>query len=107
MLCGDAFGQLAGLCHAELQRRRRARQVLAFEVGPDCLRAPMWQVSSDRSLLPAMPTLFRLLGDDPWAVYLFLTEPHPDFEWGAPLALLRQGITAPVLAAANRSRLNK
>ncbi|WP_374472285.1 antitoxin Xre/MbcA/ParS toxin-binding domain-containing protein [Phenylobacterium sp.] len=107
MLSGDGFGQLAGLGPAELDRRRLAREVLAFEVGPDCIRAPMWQVAADRSLLPGLPRLFELLGDDPWAVYLFLTTPHPDFGWGAPLESLRRGITAPVLAAAEGLEPNK
>lgn len=100
MLSGEGFAQLAGLPPGELDRRRIGREVLAFEVGPGCLRAPMWQVAADRSLLPALPSLFHLLGDDPWQVYLFLTTPHPDFGWDAPLATLRQGVTAPVLAAA-------
>ncbi|MCR5878522.1 hypothetical protein [Phenylobacterium sp. J367] len=100
MLSGESFAQLAGFAPAELDRRRLGREVLAFDVGAGCIRAPMWQVGGDRSLLPALPALFDLLGDDPWQVYLFLTTPHPEFGWDAPLHTLRRGVTAPVLAAA-------
>jgi hypothetical protein len=100
MLSAEGFGQLAGLGPAEMERRRLRREVLAFEVGDGRIRAPMWQVGGDRSLLPALPLLFEALGDDPWSVYLFLTSPHPQFDWAAPLQTLRNGVTAPVVAAA-------
>ena len=100
MLCAAGFGELAGIDQAQLALMVSEREVLAFAAGTGGLRLPLWQVCPDGSLLPRLSTLFRFLDDDPWVVYRFLTGPHPDFSWNAPLSTLRAGCTAPVLVAA-------
>lgn len=113
---GDAFKQdlLADpemLSTAELARRlgmspegvrlkRKRHEVLGLELAKRGIRYPDWQVVEHRQLLPALPRLFGILGDDPWTVYLFLLQHHAELNGTRALDALRRGKIDRVIATA-------
>lgn len=64
------------------------------------VRYPAWQVTDDGGLLPELPGLFAILGDSPWTVYRFPTQPNPATGGRPPVDVLRKGSVTSVLDAA-------
>jgi hypothetical protein len=54
-------------------------------------------VTDDGGLLPELPKVFELMGDSPWAVFRFLTQPSPALDGARPKDRLRGGKIAEVL----------
>jgi len=100
MLAADAFAIRIGATPATVRRKAARREVLGLRDARRGARYPAWQVADDGALLPALPELFGILGDSPWAVYRFLTQPNPAFGGGAPVSSLRAGDVGPVLDVA-------
>ena len=80
--------------------KRKRREVLGLELAKRGIRYPAWQVVEHQQLLPALPRLFGILSDDPWTVYRFLLQHHPELEGARALDALRRGRIDQVIATA-------
>lgn len=100
MLSADDFARLIGVTREAVRQKALRREALGLQGAKRGVRYPAWQVTRDGGLLPELPQLFALLGDSPWAVYRFLTQPSPTFKGAPPLETLRAGAVKPVLEAA-------
>jgi hypothetical protein len=103
MLGADAFAALIGATRETVRQKRRRREVLGLEGARRGVRYPDWQVTDDGGLLPALPRLFGLLGDSPWAVHRFLLQRHPELDGARALDALRAGRAGEVLDAAENA----
>lgn len=97
MLGADDFAGLIGATRETVRQKLKRREILGLQGAKRGVRYPAWQVSRDGGLLPGLPTVFELLGDSPWAVFRFLTQPSPALEGEAPKDRLRRGKVAEVL----------
>lgn len=105
MLSAAAFARAIGVSREAVRRKRQRHEVLGLEGAKRGVRFPVWQVTSDGGLLPALPRLFDLLGGSPWTVYRFLLQHHPELEGATAIERLKAGEADKVLAAAeNASR---
>lgn len=100
MLSADAFARLIGVTREAVRQKAMRREALGLQGAKRGVRYPAWQVTRDGGLLPELPQLFTVLGDSPWAVYRFLTQPNPAFKGAPPLETLKAGVVKPVLEAA-------
>ena len=100
MLRADDFAQLIGATRETVRQKLKRREVLGLQGAKRGIRYPAWQVTQDGGLLPALPKLFDLLGDSPWAVFRFLRQPTAAFGGEAPKDRLRAGDVAAVLGLA-------
>lgn len=103
MLGADAFAALIGATRETVRQKRRRREVLGLEGARRGVRYPDWQVGDDGGLLPALPRLFGLLGDSPWAVHRFLLQRHPELDGARALDALKAGRAGDVLTAAENA----
>lgn len=85
-----------------VEKLRKAHQVLALN-GVGGLRFPTWQLGPDRRPYEAIPTLFEKLGQEPWAVYRFLTQHHPELSGLTGREALRRGEQQKAIEAAGNS----
>jgi hypothetical protein len=86
-----------------IRLKRKRHEVLGLEFAKRGIRYPSWQVMEDRQLLPALPRLFAILGDDPWRVYRFLLQHHPEIGGERAVDALKRGRLDGVLAAAENT----
>jgi len=100
MLSADEFARLIGVTREAVRQKAIRREALGLQGAKRGVRYPAWQVTRDGGLLPDLPRLFAQLGDSPWSVYRFLTQPSPAFRGAPPLEALRVGSVKPVLDAA-------
>lgn len=100
MLSADQFAALVGVTREGVRQKMIRREILGLQGAKRGVRYPAWQVTRDGGLLPELPKVFALLGDSPWAVYRFLTQPSAAFRGASPLESLRDGKVKPVLEAA-------
>jgi hypothetical protein len=80
--------------------KRKRHEVLGVDFAKRGIRYPGWQVLENRQLLPALPQLFSILGDNPWGVYRFLLQSHPELGGRRAVDALKRGRIDDVLAAA-------
>lgn len=100
MLGADDFGRLIGMTREAVRQKLMRHEVLGLVGAKRGVRYPVWQVTTEGGLLPGLPALFRVLGDSPWTVHRFLTQPNPAFQGRPPLAALSSGQIEPVLNVA-------
>lgn len=100
MLSADDFAKLIGATRETVRQKLKRREILGLTGAKRGVRYPAWQVSDDGALLPDLPVLFALLGESPWTVYRFLTQPNPVTGGQPPLKPLRKGSLLTVLEAA-------
>lgn len=83
-----------------VDRRRRYNQLLAIPIGRHGYRYPAWQFTPTGTL-PGWAQVLAVLRDrDAWAKMIFFLSPNDRLEHHTPLAVLRQGRTNDVVAAA-------
>ena len=97
MLGADDFAALIGATRETVRQKLKRREILGLQGAKRGVRYPSWQVTKDGGLLPALPKVFELMGDSPWAVFRFLTQPSPALDGAAPKDRLRAGEVAKVL----------
>lgn len=103
MLSAAELAKFIGVSREAVRAKYQRREVLGLKGAKRGLRFPKWQVSPDGALLPELPRLFDLLGGDPWTVYRFLRQHHPELEGGTALSALQRGKVSKVLAAAENT----
>jgi hypothetical protein len=74
--------------------------VLGLEGAKRGFRFPRWQLGPDGKPFRVLPTLFERLGDDPWAVYRFLVQHHPELEGLTGREALERGESKQAIDAA-------
>jgi hypothetical protein len=100
MLSADAFAALLGTSRVTVNAKRVTCQVLGLEGAKRGFRFPKWQIGQDGKPFSALPKLFDRLGDDPWAVYRFLVQHHPELDGLTGCEALRRGKTKQAIEAA-------
>jgi hypothetical protein len=103
MLNTAAIANLLGMSEEGVRLKRKRHEILGLESAKRGIRYPAWQVLEGRRLLPALPRLFAMLGDDPWRLFRFLQQHHNELGGDRALDALRLGRVAGVLAAAENT----
>lgn len=100
MLSAGEFAELIGTSRMTVNAKRQNHQVLALEGAKRGFRFPSWQVGEDGKPFSLLPELFDRLGGNPWAVYRFLVQHHPELDGLTGREALHRGRSAEVLEAA-------
>lgn len=100
MLSAEAFASLLKTTRMTINTKRQKRQVLALQGATRGFRFPQWQIGEDGKPFSALPKIFEQLGDDPWAVYRFLVQHHPELEGLTGREALQKGMTSEALEVA-------
>jgi hypothetical protein len=100
MLSADEFAELLGTSRVTVNAKRQNHQVLGLEGAKRGFRFPDWQIGEDGKPFEALPELFDRLGDNPWAVYRFLVQHHPELDGLTGREAIKRGRTAEVVEAA-------
>jgi hypothetical protein len=103
MLNTAAIADLLGMSEEGVRLKRKRHEILGLESAKRGIRYPSWQVLEDRKLLPALPRIFAILGDDPWRLFRFLQQQHSELGGDRALDALRHGRVDGVLAAAENT----
>jgi hypothetical protein len=81
--------------------KRKRHEILGLESAKRGIRYPSWQILEGRKLLPALPRLFAIPGNDPWRLFRFLRQHHSELGGDRALDALRR--VDGVLAAAENT----
>jgi len=100
MLTASDFGSLIGTSHETVNVRRRRGEILGLQAATRAVRYPAWQVTDAGLLLPGLPHLFEMLGQQPWAVFRFLRTAHAELDGRTALDALKAGEEIAVLDVA-------
>jgi nucleoid DNA-binding protein len=100
MLSAEEFGKLIGVSRVTVNQKRQRREVLALEGARRGFRFPEWQIGENGKPFGALPELFDRLGGDPWEVYRFLVQHHPELGGLTGMEALRRGRVTEVIDAA-------
>jgi hypothetical protein len=100
MLNTAAVADLLGMSDESVRQKRKRHEILALEFAKRDIRYRAWQIIEGRHLIPALPRLFALLGDDSWRLSRFLQQRHCKLDGERALDALRHGGLEGVLAAA-------
>jgi hypothetical protein len=103
MLPAEGFAKMIDVSRRVVHLKRRRHEILGLEVAKRGVRFPEWQVTADGGLLPGLPRLFDRLGGNPWTVYRFLVQRHPELDGATAAAALKAGKVDKVLAAAENA----
>jgi hypothetical protein len=80
LLSAAEFAKFIGVSREAVRGKHQRGEVLGLHGAKRGPRFPKWQVTPNGKLLPDLPQLFKLLGGDPWTVYRFLIQHHPELE---------------------------
>ena len=100
MLSADEFADYLGTSRVTVNNKRQKHQLLGLEGATRGFRFPKWQVGANGKPFSALPQLFKRLGGDPWAVYRFLLQHHPELEGLTGREALRKGKIKETIEAA-------
>jgi hypothetical protein len=100
MLTTEEFRKLIRVTRHTLNEKRKRREILALEGAGQGPRFPKWQIGKDGKPFRALPQLFDRLGGNPWTVYRFLVQHHPELNGLTGVEVLQRGQTNQVLDAA-------
>jgi hypothetical protein len=88
MLSSDGMARRLGITRETVNAMRHDGRLLGLEGARRGIRYPAWQLDRDGRLLQIMPGLVKELGE-PWAVYRFLLQRHPEFDGATGLDAAR------------------
>jgi hypothetical protein len=80
MLSAADFAASLDMSGETVRQKTKRREILALRGAKQGKRFPRWQVTPNGGLLPELPKLFERLGGDPWTVYRFLLQHHPELD---------------------------
>lgn len=103
MLNTAAIANLLGMSEEGVRLKRKRHEILGLEFAKRGVRYPAWQVLEDRQLLPGLPRLFAMLGNDSWRLFRFLQQHLGELGGDRALDALRHGKVDGVLAAAENT----
>ena len=105
MLSTAGLAERLGMSEEGIRLKRRRHEVLGVEVAKRGIRYPAWQVLPGRQILPGLPRLFAVLGDDPWRLLRFLQQNHAELRGRRAFEALQKGQVDEVLAAAENAAM--
>ncbi len=105
MLSTAGLAERLGMSEEGIRLKRRRHEVLGVEVAKRGIRYPAWQVLPGRQILPGLPRLFAVLGDDPWRLLRFLQQHHAELRGKCAFEALQQGRVEEVLATAENAAM--
>ncbi len=105
MLSTAGLAERLGMSEEGIRLKRRRHEVLGVEVAKRGIRYPAWQVMPGRQILPGLPRLFAVLGDDPWRLLRFLQQHHAELRGKRAFEALQQGRVDEVLATAENAAM--
>lgn len=100
MLTGEELAERLDVSRMTINTRRQRRQIIGLDGPKRGYRYPLWQFDENGRAFPEIPRLFELLGDNPWSVYRFLTQHHPELEGMTGREALEAGRSQDVLETA-------
>ena len=100
MLTARDFGPLIGASHETVNTKRKRHEILGLEGATRGVKYPRWQVTDAGLPLPGLPSLFDLLGEQPWTVFRFLKTAHAELGGKTALDALKTGQVEAVLGVA-------
>lgn len=103
MLSTAEMAERLGMSAEGIRLKWKRHQLLGLEFAKRGIRYPEWQLLPDRQLLPALPALFEVLGNDSWRLYRFLLQHHGELGDTRALDALRRGRVDAVLAVAENA----
>jgi hypothetical protein len=103
MLSTSDLAARLGMSEEGVRLKRKRREILGVESAKRGIRYPAWQITEDRQLLPALPQLFAVLGEDPWRLFRFLQQHHAELGGQRGYEALRGGRIEAVLSAAENT----
>lgn len=103
MLTTAGMAARLGMSEEGIRLKRKRHEILGLEFAKRGIRYPSWQLLPDRQLLPALPRLFAMLGDDSWRLFRFLQQHHSELGGERAVEALRRGRIEAVLAAAENA----
>jgi hypothetical protein len=103
MLSTSGLAERLGMSEEGVRLKRKRHEVLGLESARRGIRYPAWQIMEDRQLLPALPRLFAVLGNDPWRLFRFLQQHHAELGGQRAYEALRGGRIEAVLSAAENT----
>jgi len=80
MLTANEMARLLGTTRMTINTKRRSHLLLGLEGATRGFRFPRWQIGEDGKPFAALPALFDRLGGNPWSVYRFLVQHHPELD---------------------------
>lgn len=95
----EQVGNLLGIQRQSVDKRRKARTLLAVELGNRFVY-PAWQIEKNNTLDHLEEVLAALSGHDAWRKLSFFVHENVRLNGKSPLQLLRAGKAEPVLKAA-------
>lgn len=101
MLSTAEMAKKLGMSEEGIRQKRKRHEILGIAFARRGLRYPAWQIRADRELLPVLPRLFEILGDDDWRIYRFLLQHHPEAGDERAVDALWHGKIEAVIAAAD------
>ncbi len=105
MLSTAGLAEQLGMSEEGVRLKRWRHEMLGVEVAKRGIRYPAWQVLPGRQLLPGLPRLFAVLGDDPWRLLRFLQQHHAELLGKRAFEALQQGRVDEVLATAENAAM--
>jgi ABC-type amino acid transport substrate-binding protein len=105
MLSTAGLAERLGMSEEGVRLKRRRHEVLGVEVAKRGIRYPAWQVLPGRQILPGLPRLFAVLGDDPWRLLRFLQQNQAELRGQRAFEALQKGQVDEVLAAAENAAM--
>jgi len=103
MLTAEEFAARLNVPVTALRERVRRHKVLALSAQKAGVRFPAWQINPDGKQMRGLPALFDRL-PEPWAVFRFLTQHHPELNGKTAVEALKAGHIKEVLNAADNAR---
>lgn len=91
MLSADEFARHLNSTRATINIWRTRHKVLGLAGATRGYRYPSWQIGQNGQPFEALPRLFALLGDSPWAVYRLLVQTHDELDGLTGHAALKRG----------------
>jgi hypothetical protein len=103
MLSTAEMAAQLGMSEEGVRLKRKRHEILGLEFAKRGIRYPSWQVVGDHQLIRDMRRVFAILGDDPWRIYRFLLQQHPELGGERAIDALKRDRIADVLAAAENA----
>jgi hypothetical protein len=100
MLNDEKFSKLIGVSRTTVNTKRQKQQILGLEGAKRGVRFPAWQIGEDGKPFAGLPQLFDRLGGNPWTVYRFLVQHHPELDGLTGCEALQRGQTDKVISVA-------
>lgn len=97
MLNSVDFAKLLGLSVTAVHDKMKRHEVLGLEGAKRGVKFPRWQIGRNGRLPTELPLLFEQLGNEPWSVYRFLVQRHPELDGARGHEALREGRGAALL----------